>query len=109
MAAARQKEINVSMAVVATMTRGTVMMRGESGLLPAGIEAIRRKYFVKILYWHVGRAMSSAELLDYLSSIILSPLNGYVKMSPYETGDIAALSCSLENGHGLYFYAEYSI
>src|ERR1700687_5218130 len=23
-----------------------------------------------------------------LSSIILSPLNGYVKMSPYETGDI---------------------
>jgi hypothetical protein len=35
--------MNVSMAVVATMTRGTVMMREGSGLLLAGIEAIRKR------------------------------------------------------------------
>src|ERR1700680_1745703 len=34
------------------------------------------------------RYLSIARQTQCLSSIILSPLNGYVKMSPYEQGDI---------------------
>jgi hypothetical protein len=49
------------MAVVATMTRGTVTMREEFGLLLAGIEAIRKyQLYIRILYWHVYEGMSTA-------------------------------------------------
>ena len=47
MAAARQKEMNVNMAVVATITRGTVIRGGDSGLWPAGIEDMVRKESIK--------------------------------------------------------------
>jgi len=68
MAAARQKEINVSMAVVATMTRGTVMMREGSGLLFAGMDAIRKStYYIKILSWHVYPALSIEVTIRYLN------------------------------------------
>src|ERR1700681_810991 len=37
---------------------------------------------------HHNQRLSLLLKWDCLSSIIMSPLNGYVKMSPYETGDI---------------------
>ena len=37
---------------------------------------------------HQFRLVVTLWVRGCLSSIILSPLNGYVKMSPYETGDI---------------------
>jgi hypothetical protein len=53
MAAARQNEMKVSMAVVATMTRGTVMSGGVSEFWPTGLEDMRRKENIKILLWHL--------------------------------------------------------
>src|SRR5258708_6538041 len=41
-----------------------------------------------------------------LSSIILSPLNGYVKMSPYETGDICIESERIATSGGDFLLRE---
>jgi hypothetical protein len=41
------------MAVVATMTRGTVIRGEGSGLWPAGVEDMRRKEYIKISLWHL--------------------------------------------------------
>ena len=43
-----------------------------------------------------------------LSSIILSPLNGYVKMSPYETGDICIESERIATSGGDFIVCDVS-
>jgi hypothetical protein len=45
--------MNVSMAVVATMTRGTVIKGDDSGLWPTGVDAMRGKENIKISLWHL--------------------------------------------------------
>jgi hypothetical protein len=45
--------MNVSMAVVATMTRGTVIRGEGSGLWPSGVEDMRPKESIKNLLWHL--------------------------------------------------------
>jgi hypothetical protein len=45
--------MNVSMAVVATMTRGTVMRGVGSGIWPAGVDGMIRKEYIKISLWHL--------------------------------------------------------
>jgi hypothetical protein len=51
--------MNVSMAVVATMTRGTVMSGKGSGLWPTGVEDMRRKENIKISLWHLYARVST--------------------------------------------------
>src|SRR5271154_2949551 len=46
------------------------------------MESIPERSVAQEVWWEKG------EIKDCLSSIILSPLNGNVKLSPYETGDI---------------------
>jgi len=53
MAAARQKEMNVNMAVVATITRGTVIRGVGSELWPRGLDDIGRKENIKKILWHL--------------------------------------------------------
>src|SRR5260370_27999331 len=50
--------------------------------------------------------MSRINYMKCLSSIILSPLNGYVKMSPYETGDICIESERIATSGGDFLLRE---
>src|SRR4029079_12151912 len=47
------------MAVVATITRGTVMSGEGSGLWPAGVEDMRPKENIKKRLWHLYAALST--------------------------------------------------
>jgi hypothetical protein len=45
--------MNVSMAVVATMTRGIVMARDGAGFGPVEVDGMSRKANIKISLWHL--------------------------------------------------------
>src|SRR5260221_14151042 len=57
------------------------------------------------IVYRVG-AKGEFRLVSCLSSIILSPLNGYVKMSPYETGDICIESERIATSGGDFLLRE---
>jgi hypothetical protein len=56
--------MNVSIAVVATMTRGTVIRGEGSGLWLAGVEDMRRKESIKILLWHLYAGESTRRVIQ---------------------------------------------
>src|SRR6266851_176911 len=68
-------------------TKAALMLHFENVELRHGV-AVTKKQWVDTDIESQARLAVHKMRMPCLSSIILSPLNGNVKMSPYETGDI---------------------
>jgi hypothetical protein len=69
------------MAVVATMTRGTVISGVGSEFWSAGVDGISRKESIKILLWHlyVGVSMESRQNTIAIEGLFLNGFHSILK------------------------------